>query len=443
MQHLGNRTEDSSLDFKWNTNAIAGESITRATNGTVSVYKGNNTTQSTAGVTDTEDFDSLTGVHHCRIDLSADAFYVTGEDYQVVLSAATIDGKTINAVLASFTIEKGFDEVDVVKFGGSAGTFAAGIPEVKAASIATAAQQAMVETCFTYNATADYASADAGSLVAQIADNATGGGGGGGTDWTADEKTALKTILGVPASGTTPDVPIAGALKVIDDLLDTEIATLLTNVADILADTNELQTDLADGGRLDLLIDAIKAKTDNLPADTNTFLTTIAGYIDTEIATLLTNVATILAAVAPEIADILADTNELQTDWVNGGRLDLLIDAIKAKTDTIDDIYVGHISAQFYADDEDRYAVSWSKNGVVVTAGITLPIIKVIKWSDGTVLINDEAMDELGVTQTFKYAETVADNRVGNDEVALVICKATIDAAVRAAYLWVRKPVAD
>lgn len=34
----------------------------------------------------------------------------------------------------------------------------------------------------------------------------------------------------------------------------------------ILADTNELQTDLVNGGRLDLLIDAIKAKTDNLPS---------------------------------------------------------------------------------------------------------------------------------------------------------------------------------
>jgi hypothetical protein len=85
-------------------------------------------------------------------------------------------------------------------------------------------------------------------------------GGGGGTDWTADERTALRTILGIPASGTTPDAPSAGALKVIDDFLDTEVAA-------ILADTNELQTDLADGGRLDALIDAIKAKTDNLPTD--------------------------------------------------------------------------------------------------------------------------------------------------------------------------------
>jgi hypothetical protein len=35
------------------------------------------------------------------------------------------------------------------------------------------------------------------------------------------------------------------------------------------------------------------------------------------------------------IAAILTDTNELQTDWVNGGRLDLLIDAIKAKSDNL------------------------------------------------------------------------------------------------------------
>ena len=52
----------------------------------------------------------------------------------------------------------------------------------------------------------------------------------------------------------------AAALATVDDFLDTEIAA-------ILADTNELQTDWVNGGRLDLLIDAIKAKTDNLPSD--------------------------------------------------------------------------------------------------------------------------------------------------------------------------------
>jgi len=42
-----------------------------------------------------------------------------------------------------------------------------------------------------------------------------------------------------------------------------------------------------------------------------------------------------LGTLDPNITFILADTSELQTDWTNGGRLDLLIDAIKYKTDLI------------------------------------------------------------------------------------------------------------
>lgn len=42
-----------------------------------------------------------------------------------------------------------------------------------------------------------------------------------------------------------------------------------------------------------------------------------------------------IAEIKAETAAIVADTNELQGDWANGGRLDLLIDAIKAKTDNL------------------------------------------------------------------------------------------------------------
>lgn len=37
------------------------------------------------------------------------------------------------------------------------------------------------------------------------------------------------------------------------------------------------------------------------------------------------------------VSDIEGDTNELQGDWTNGGRLDLLLDAVKAVTDAIPD----------------------------------------------------------------------------------------------------------
>lgn len=106
--YLGDYKEDAILYFCWDTNDKNGASITRATNGTVKVYKDDGTTESTAGVIDTEDFDSVTGVHNCKIDLSADAFYVADHDYSVVLVGATIDGETVNAVLATFSIENRF-----------------------------------------------------------------------------------------------------------------------------------------------------------------------------------------------------------------------------------------------------------------------------------------------------------------------------------------------
>jgi len=84
-----------------------------------------------------------------------------------------------------------------------------------------------------------------------------------------------------------------------------------------LANTNEVTaarmgalTDWINGERLDLLLDAIKAKTDNLPADPaddsdlDTQLAAIAGYLDTE-------VAAILAAVDTEVAAIKAKTDNL------------------------------------------------------------------------------------------------------------------------------------
>ena len=81
----------------------------------------------------------------------------------------------------------------------------------------------------------------------------------------------------------------------------TEMDSNSTQLAAIVADTNELQTD-------------------DYPASfttINTKLDTIDNFLDTEVAA------------------ILADTNELQGDWANGGRLDLLVDSAITKLDTL------------------------------------------------------------------------------------------------------------
>jgi len=147
-----------------------------------------------------------------------------------------------------------------------------------------------------------------------------------------------------------------------------DVAAVKAETALIVADTNELQTDWADGGRLDLIIDSILVDTgttldDHLTdikgtgfvKDTHSLID-IETYVDliddgtSGLAKIATDVAAVLvdtadmqpklgtpagadmsadiAAVKAETALIVADTNELQTDWADGGRLDLLLDAI-------------------------------------------------------------------------------------------------------------------
>ena len=147
MEYLGDFNTSTTVRGMWNSNAVAGASVTRATNGSIRIYKNNSTTERTSasGITDTEDFDSLTGVHHVNIDLSdnTDAgFYAAGNDYFVVLSAATIDGQTINAYLFCFSIENRNIKANVTQFNGTNGTFSSGRPEVNTTHVGGTSQTA-------------------------------------------------------------------------------------------------------------------------------------------------------------------------------------------------------------------------------------------------------------------------------------------------------------
>lgn len=224
---LGDYAEDATLHFIWTTNGADGAAITRATDGTVAVYKDNGVTQSVAGVTDTEDFDGVTGIHACTIDLSADAFYATGANYTVVVSAATIDGMTVNAALAHFSIQNRYTR---------------------------------------------------------------------GTDSAALAATALSTATWTGAR--------AGYL---DELA---AANLPADLDAALADTNEIQAALADGGFTDLIIDAILADVTGINGDV------MRGTDSAATAAVWT------AARAGAL-----------TDWLDGGRLDLILDAVGAGGD--------------------------------------------------------------------------------------------------------------
>jgi hypothetical protein len=107
--YLGDFNVGETVRCPWASFDTAADSATRATDGTVSVWKDGGTTQSVAGVTDTEDFDANAGFHYAAIDTSADAFYVGGAEYVVGVIGAVVDGQTINAPLCAFSLENRSD----------------------------------------------------------------------------------------------------------------------------------------------------------------------------------------------------------------------------------------------------------------------------------------------------------------------------------------------
>lgn len=108
----------------------------------------------------------------------------------------------------------------------------------------------------------------------------------------------------------------------------------------ILADTNELQADWTNTGRLDTILDSVLADTNELQADdTPTAIAAVQATADAIEVGTITNatgadVATDVVALKAETVNILADTNELQADWTNAGRLDTILDTIAADTTT-------------------------------------------------------------------------------------------------------------
>lgn len=140
----------------------------------------------------------------------------------------------------------------------------------------------------------------------------------------------------------------AGYLDSIPSLATTvDLATVDTNV-----DTLVTRLTATRAGYLDNLTN-LDDNVAGVQTDVTTLLTrltgTRAGYLDNltnldaaitsrassaSVASLATAAA--LTTVDNNVTAILADTNELQTDWANGGRLDLLVDAILADTNDLE-----------------------------------------------------------------------------------------------------------
>ena len=145
------------------------------------------------------------------------------------------------------------------------------------------------------------------------------GGGGGGDATAANQALILAAIADVPTVAEFEARTIAAASYA---LAATALSTAVW--------TNGLATNLATTNttvatNLNATVDsrATQTSVDDLP--TNAELATSQAALATA-----ANLATVAGYLDTEIAAILADTNELQADWANGGRLDTLLDTAAA-----------------------------------------------------------------------------------------------------------------
>lgn len=336
----------------------APSAVTNFAAGDVQIYKNGGTTQrsSSSGIVVTTGFDSLTGLQMITIDLSdnTDAgFYAAGNEYQVAVSDVTIDGQTVRFWAATFSIERAGGALALTKNG----TY--GLSALKAlidtlddfvdtevAAIKAKTDQLTFGTANRVDAQVYGVQADAITAAALAADAGTEIG-------TAVWGSAARTLTALDEDSTTLDLDatIRAAVGLASANLDTQVGDLPTNA--------ELATALGTADDAVLAqVALVKAKTDNLPADpadasdiaasfvtVNSTLSTIAGYLDTEVAAIKAKTDNLPSdpADASVVAGLIAAV-DAKVDTV-----DTVVDAIKAKTDSLTYSVAGKVDANVKA----------------------------------------------------------------------------------------------
>ncbi len=288
--HLGNVDASIVLYIPFHTFDSNGASITITGLATsdILVYKNGSVTQrsSTNGYTllDTDgiDFDGLTGIHGFSIDLAdnTDAgFYVAGSFYWVVVSAITVDTRTVSFVVATFRI--GPAAVNATQILGTAISTpaTAGILDVNVKNIDNDAASASGTVTFPNATLASTTNITAGTIttVTNLTNAATSG------DLTATMKASVNTEADT-------------ALTDYDGPTNAELATALGTADDATLAAIAALNNLSQAN--------IRTAVGLASANLDTQLTAIDDAVDTE-------VASILAAVDTEVAAIKAKTDQL------------------------------------------------------------------------------------------------------------------------------------
>lgn len=307
--------------------------------------------------TDGIDLDGVTGIQGFSIDLSDNSdsgFYAVGSFYRVVVSAVTIDGETVSFTAYRFRIvpaesSAGVPKVDVTHFGGSAGTFSSGRPEVNTSHLAGTAY--------------------------------------GSADFSATMKASINTEADTALSDYDPPT---NAEMVARTLAAASYATAAGQAA-IEADTQDIQSKIGTpvaldggaatvGGMLTKLADDNGGADFDATTDSQQAIRDKAGDIETDTQA------------------IEADTNELQADWANGGRLDLILDARASQT-SVDDLPTANENADALLDRADAIETGITpREAIRAIAAITVGEVSGAGSGTETFKGIDSATDRVEVT---------------------------------------------
>ena len=105
MSYVGDIRLGDTLDVKFCTVNGSGAPTTLAGTPVISAYVNNSTTEITAGITLTVDFDTKTGLHNVRVIATSGNGYAAGNNYQLVITTGTVNAvSVVGYVVAQLSI---------------------------------------------------------------------------------------------------------------------------------------------------------------------------------------------------------------------------------------------------------------------------------------------------------------------------------------------------
>ena len=108
-------TLGDTFDIKFTTRQFStGAPFTLAGTPVVSAYPDNSTTQLTAGITLSVDFDTVTGLNNVRVVATSGNGYASGSSYALVITTGTVDSvSVVGEVIGEFTLGRSAAAVDL------------------------------------------------------------------------------------------------------------------------------------------------------------------------------------------------------------------------------------------------------------------------------------------------------------------------------------------